>query len=70
MYRQFRIYYLQKEKAEDEWTEDEVEFDTEDAAFTTMFNDLIGLFNDFCKDEKYSKARINYIIEVPYDGEM
>ena len=51
---------------------DQTQFDIEDRDFATMFNELIGLFEQFC-GENYGSAQglceITGIEEVPYDGE-
>lgn len=51
---------------------DETQFDINDADFSTMFNELIKLFEQFC-GETYKSAQgmceIAYVEEVPYDGE-
>lgn len=66
-YRTFNVEYYDPESKQDE-----TQFDIKDGSFEEMFNELIGLFGDFC-DDNYGSARsmceIDCIYEVPYDGE-
>lgn len=52
---------------------DQTQFDIEGGDFATMFNELIGLFAQFC-GENYGSAQgmceITGIEEVPYDGDV
>ena len=63
--RTFNINYLDPNNEEDQ-----TQFDTEDADFITMFNDLVGLFGEFA-GENYGDdpCWIIDIEEVPYDRE-
>ena len=70
MYKQYRIYFFQKENEYDEWESDETEFSVEENTFATMANELTDLFNVFCHENNFVSSEIEHIEEVPYDGEM
>ena len=65
MMRTFNVNYLDPDNMEDQ-----TQFDIPDADFVTMFNDLVGLFGEFCA-ENYDddSCWIMDIEEVPYDEE-